>query len=58
VFSRDSAVKNVDADGDEIMSMSSSGEDDFVLSEEMLRQIEIRKGSSHPWVLELAIVVY
>ena len=54
-FSRECTVRNVDvdADGDEIMSWhgrddSASGEDaELMLSEEALKQIELRKGESH-----------
>lgn len=45
VFSRDSAVRNVDADGDEIMTGTGGEEDDPVLSEDMLKQVGIRKGT-------------
>ena len=54
-FSRECTVRdvNVDADGDEIMSGDErddlvSGEDaELILSEETLRQVELRKGGIH-----------
>lgn len=54
-FSRECTVRNVDvdADGDEIMSGDgrdelASGEDDMlILTEETMKQIELRKGEVH-----------
>jgi hypothetical protein len=53
MFSLDSAVKHIDADGDEIMC-STDYADDLVLSEEMLKQVEVRKGAVTSHLLPFA----